>query len=477
VTQLVWLRQDLRLIDNPALAAAAERGEVLPVYILDETRPPIGRPLGAAGRWWLHHSLAALARALGSLLLLRGDPVHLLPELARRTKASGVFWNRCYEPHAVARDQRLKASLRADGRVVTSCNSALLFEPWEIKTAAGEPYRVFTPFWRACQARSVPGPMPVPRISIIEAPPIGDALESWNLLPTKPNWASKFQAQWSPGELGAQRTLAAFLRDGLRGYRNLRDYPAAAKVSRLSPHIHWGEISPRQIWSAVRALSATHPELRDDTDKFLSELGWREFAHHLLFHFPTLPERNWKPAFETFPWKNDAAQLRAWQRGLTGYPLVDAAMRELWATGYLSNRPRLVVASFLIKHLRIDWRKGESWFWDTLLDADTANNASGWQWVFGSGADAAPFFRIFNPVEQGRKFDPKGIYIRRWCPELTRLTTEWIHAPHNAPPDVLKSAGVALGQNYPHPVVDHSEAREAALEAYSVVQQYRERSR
>ncbi len=473
MTQLVWFRQDLRLFDNPALNAAAAQGQVLPVYILDETAPPVGRPVGAASRWWLHHSLAELSRSLGSLVLLRGDPVELLPELVRKVNAAGVYWNRCYEPYAVARDRKLKTLLRSQGLRVESRNSALLFEPWEIQTGAGQPYRVFTPFWRACQERDVAEPSLSPRIAIAAAPSMGDALESWKLLPSNPDWAHTFGSLWSPGESGGRARLAAFLQDGLRGYRALRDYPAATHVSRLSPHVHWGELSPRQIWAEVRQLVVADPTLRSDADKFLSELGWREFAHHLLFHFPTLAAANWKSSFDGFPWKNDEAQLSAWRRGRTGYPLVDAGMRELWVTGYVPHRVRLVVASFLTKHLRIDWRQGESWFWDTLLDADAANNAAGWQWVFGSGADAAPFFRIFNPVEQGRKFDPDGSYVRRWCPELAGLPNDWVHAPFNAPAEVLRTAGVVLGRDYPHPIVDHARARQEALAAYSATQQDR----
>ncbi len=469
MTELVWLRQDLRVFDNPALAAAAERGRVLAVYILEDSSSAAARPLGGASRWWLHHSLTALEQALGPLLLLRGDPLEIIPRVARSVKASRVYWNRRYEPHAVARDGRLEASLSARGFTVTTCNSSLLFEPWEIKTLAGEPYRVFTPFWRACLKRPVASPSAAPRIALADPPPGGDPLRSWSLLPSNPDWAEGFAGVWSPGEAGAQRKLQTFVHEGLRGYRTRRDYPAARNVSRLSPHIHWGEISPRQIWAEIRECAASDPTLAADADKFLAELGWREFAHHLLFHFPEMASANWKPSFDPFPWKNDRLQLRAWQRGRTGYPFIDAGMRELWATGYLGNRLRLVVASFLVKHLRIDWRTGESWFWDTLVDADLANNAAGWQWVFGSGADAAPYFRIFNPMEQGRKFDPVGSYVRRWCPELARLPDRWIHAPFEAPAEILRQAGVVLGQNYPRPIVEHASAREAALQAYATL--------
>jgi deoxyribodipyrimidine photo-lyase len=296
-----------------------------------------------------------------------------------------------------------------------------------------------------------------------------DRLDDWNLRPVRPDWAKGFGPQWTPGEVGARARLDHFLDHGLMGYGELRNRPDLENVSRLSPHLHWGEISPRQIWAATHAKIAAEPALRRDGEKFLSEIGWREFAYHLLFHFPTLPERNWKPGFDAYPWREDRAQLRAWQRGQTGYPIVDAGLRELWTTGTMHNRVRMVVASFLIKHLRMDWRHGEAWFWDTLLDADAANNAASWQWVAGSGADAAPYFRIFNPISQGQKFDPDGIYVRRWCPELGRLPTAVLHAPFEAAPEILAAAGVVLGQTYPLPIVDHAEARAAALAGYEAV--------
>jgi len=469
VTNVVWFRQDLRLSDNPALAHAAVRGAVVPVYIFDDAQTPGRRAIGGASRWWLHHSLVSLRKALGSLVLLRGDPIRLLPDIVNRVGATSVSWNRCYEPYAIARDKALKADLSARGLDVVSYNGGLLFEPWQIKTGSDGPFKVYSPFWRACLRAAVERPIPTPAVNLVKPESFGDKLEDWDLLPTRPNWAEGFGREWQPGEAGARKRLDDFLDNGLAGYGDLRNRPDLENVSRLSPHLHWGEISPRQIWAATHAKLNAEPMNGKDGDKFLSEIGWREFAHHLLYHFPALPERNWKPAFDAYPWRNDSKQFAAWQRGQTGYPIVDAGMRELWTTGYMHNRVRMVVASFLIKHLRIDWREGEAWFWDTLLDADLANNAASWQWVAGSGADAAPYFRIFNPIEQGRKFDPEGSYVRRWCPELARMPTAFINAPFDAPAEVLSAARVILGETYPNPIVKHTEARAAALAGYAAI--------
>lgn len=464
---IVWFRQDLRLADNPALVDAATRGTVLPLYILDDNAGE--RAPGGAARWWLHHSLAALGKSLGGgLILRRGDPETILRDLIAETGATRVAWNRCYEPHAIARDTALKAALTASGVEVASFNAALLFEPWTVKTLGGGPFKVYSPFWRACLKLGTAAPLPAPTLRRHAGRVASNRLADWHLLPTRPNWATGF-SDWTPGEAGALARLETFLADGLSGYGELRNRPDRPNVSRLSPHLHWGEISPRQIWAATEMHAASTAGARADADKFLSEIGWREFSYHLLYHFPDLPTRNWKPAFDAYPWSTDAAHLGAWQRGLTGYPMVDAGMRELWTTGYMHNRVRMVAASFLIKHLRIDWRQGEAWFWDTLVDADLASNAASWQWVAGSGADAAPYFRIFNPSEQARKFDPDGVYVRRWCPELARLPDRVLHAPFEAPAEVLRACGVVLGTTYPHPIVDHAAARAAALAGYAAV--------
>lgn len=469
---LVWFRQDLRLADNPALAAAVATGRpVIPFYLFEEA-PGAPWAMGAASRWWLHGSLAALAADLAArgapLVLRRGDPAEDVQQLVAETGAAQVVWNRCYEPAAVARDTALKQTLTGLGVAVDSYNAALLFEPWTVRTGAGGPFKVFTPFWRACRAQGVTTPpTPAPeRIAGPAGPPASLDLADLGLLPVKPDWAGGLRTAWTPGEAGARDRLAAFLEEALDGYGANRNRPDMAATSRLSPHLHFGEIGPRQVWRAVETFVEAHPALRGDADTFLSEIGWREFSTHLLFHTPDLPERNWKTQFDVFPWKEDAAGLEAWRRGRTGYPIVDAGMRELWTTGFMHNRVRMIAASFLIKDLMVHWRAGEDWFWDTLVDADLASNAASWQWVAGSGADAAPYFRIFNPVTQGESYDPHGAYVRRWIPEIAALPDAVIHKPWTATPLALAEAGIVLGRDYPLPIVDHGEARNAALAAY-----------
>jgi len=463
---VVWFRQDLRLADNPALTAAAATGRaVVPLYVLDDDTPGPWKP-GGASRWWLYHSLAALdcaLRAAGSQLVLRrGNAAAVVPAAAREAGATRVAWNRCDEPFAIRRDDAIAETLRASGIAAESFNAALLFEPWTVKTGSGGPYRVFTPFWRACLAAPAPqAPLPKPRrLAAPKRWPSGERLGDWRLKPTRPDWAAGFATVWQPGEEGARARLRGFVDQRLARYADGRDRPADEATARLSPHLHFGEIGPRQVWHAVRGR-----ETGDAAAKFLSEIGWREFAHHLLFHFPEMPMANLRDGFERFPWRSDAAALRAWQCGRTGYPTVDAGMRELWRTGWMHNRVRMIAASFLVKHLLIDWREGARWFWDTLVDADLANNSAGWQWVAGTGADAAPFFRIFNPVTQGEKFDAGGAYVRCWVPEIARLPDRWLHRPWAAPADVLANAGVRLGETYPAPIVDHGQARKRALAA------------
>jgi len=462
---IVWFRNDLRLADNPALIAGLGSSRaVLPVYILDEETDG-ARPLGGASRWWLHHSLARLdasLQALGSRLLLRRGPARkIIEELAAESEAHTVYWNRAYDDASRARDTDLKQSLRSRGIGAESLKGNLLFEPWEVKTATGTPFKVFTPFWRAC--RALPSPTtPLPAPKSLPAPadwPQSDALSDWRLLPTKPDWASGLRKMWTPGETGAADRLERFLDEALPHYRDGRDLPAMEVTSRLSPHLAFGEISPRQIWRATAARGTSAA-----SDKFLAELGWREFSYNLLFHFGDLKQRNFRPEFDAFPWQDNEPVLTAWQRGQTGYPIVDAGLRELWTTGWMHNRVRMIVASFLTKHLLIDWRAGERWFWDTLVDADPANNPISWQWVAGCGADAAPYFRIFNPILQGEKFDPQGAYVRRWIPELAELAPQTIHRPwasSSPPPPHI----------YPAPIVDHGDARTRALDAFRTLKQ------
>lgn len=435
---VVWLRDDLRLADNPALTAAAERGDpVVVVYVLDEVGPGI-RPLGGASRWWLHHSLTELGASLrergGSLVLRRGAATDVIPALVAELGAGGVHWNRRY---AASRqiDAELKTRLREQGVEVESHQGSLLFEPWSVRSGQGEPYKVFTPFWRAAREQPVRAPLPVPDFAFATA--ASDRLEEWGLLPTRPDWAAGLRETWMPGEAAARDRLATFIETGLPLYHR-RDEPATPATSRLSPHLRFGEISPFQVWDAADGRHANSP-------KFLSELGWREFSWHILFHWPELATANFRPAFDAFPWTQPSADdLAAWQQGRTGIPLVDAGMRELWHSGSMHNRVRMVAASLLVKNLLIDWRVGERWFWDTLVDADEANNPASWQWVAGSGADAAPYFRVFNPELQAAKFDPDSEYIRRWVPEFG--------TPH-----------------YPDPIVDLAASRRDALEAYELL--------
>lgn len=463
---LIWFRRDLRCRDNPALVKACQQHDcLLPLYLFDEQCPD----LGAAQHWWLHHSLLSLEQQLQqqglSLHLRRGDPLTLLQQIIRDFQIDSVYWNRCYEPAAIERDQRIKAALQAMGVHVESSNGSLFNEPWTVKNQSGDYFKVFTPYWKqSLKQITLPPPVTVSRWPKPVTGVSSETLDSWQLLPSKPNWASAFSDFWQPGEEGALQKLERFVHQGLQGYKEKRNQPAlTASTSRLSPHLHFGEISPWQIARAIEQARQTPACDHEAADHFLSELGWREFSYHLLYHFPELPNRNVKAAFDAFAWQNEERLLHAWQRGKTGYPIVDAGMRELWQTGYMHNRVRMIAASFLTKHLLIDWRLGASWFWTTLLDADLANNSASWQWVAGSGADAAPYFRIFNPVLQGEKFDAKGEYVRRWLPELRGLDNKWIHQPWRAPASALN---LTLGMDYPVPLVDHDHARTRALARY-----------
>jgi deoxyribodipyrimidine photo-lyase len=470
MTTLWWARNDLRLDDNPALAWAAARGPVVPVYVV---RDLTLRPLGGAQQWWLHHSLAALGAQI-PLHLTTGVAAEELVRLAKAAGATAVVWARGYAPDEIRQSKAVKAALEQAGLEAHSVPGNCLLEPWQIANAEGEPMKVFTPYWKRCVAAGWDAPKPLPQVKWQDLSG-GKALAHFRLLPTKPNWAHGWEKLWQPGEAGANARAEEFFTTGLKGYGELRNRPDLPNVSRLSPAIHFGEISVRRLAQLANQRAAQNSALQADADKFLSELGWREFAHHLLYHYPTLPIKNWKENFDNYPWRNPAtdpsaaADLCAWQRGKTGYPFVDAGMRELYQTGWLHNRVRMVVASFLIKHLRIHWQHGEAWFWDCLCDADAANNAASWQWVAGSGADAAPYFRIFNPFGQGEKFDPNGSYTRKYCPELAALPNEFLQQPWEAPALVLKAAGIELGTTYPHPIVNHEAARAAAMAGYERV--------
>lgn len=473
-TAIVWLRRDLRLADNPALTAAAEiANRVIPVFIWSPDEDGAWAP-GSAQRWWLHHSLAALdasLRAKGSRLVIRtGDSASVLNDLCRETAAEGVFWNRLYEPLAIARDRRVQTALNQQGLRTRDFNGALLFEPWDLQTGAGGAFRVFTPFWKACHRKAeptVPASVP-PRIGSPQSWPLDETLVSLELLPSVA-WYGEMAACWHPGEAGGHDRLERFVADALRDYGGRRDYPGVEGVSCLSPHLHFGEVSPRQAWQAVSSRGAERG-MALGAEAFCRELGWREFAHHVLFHHPDTPTAPMDDRFAGFPWRGDhRSLLEAWQRGETGFPIVDAGMRQLWRTGWMHNRVRMIAASLLVKNLRIPWQAGTEWFWDTLVDADLANNTLGWQWAAGCGADAAPFFRIFNPVRQGDRFDPDGHYVRRWIPELASLPNRYIHCPWTLPAAMASELGFAPGRHYPDPVVDLKTSRQEALIAFESV--------
>ncbi|MEN3952109.1 deoxyribodipyrimidine photo-lyase [Iodidimonas sp. SYSU 1G8] len=460
---ILWFRSDLRLADHPALMAAARTGRpVIPVFVLDEGNRHAAP--GAASRWWLHHSLTQLSGALGALasrlVLRRGNAARIMPDLLRETGAGGIVASASHEPR-----QRAVERLLTDAGVPLRLFAGNhLFPPGTILNGSGAPYRVFTPFYKAC-LNAPPPAAPLDAPAAIAAPgewPGSDRLEDWDLLPRAPDWAGGLRETWTPGEAGAAARLEAFLDRAAPAYDTARDLPAQPGTSRLSPHLHFGEISARQVWHA-----ATHHPDAGSTGMatFLREIGWREFSCHLLHHCPEMTHRPLRAEFENFPWRDDPAGLRAWQRGETGYPIVDAGMRELWHTGFMHNRVRMIAASFLVKDLRIDWRRGAAWFLDTLVDADTAANSSNWQWVAGCGTDAAPYFRVFNPALQARKFDPEGGYIRRWVPELGNVPAAHVAEPWSMMAYDREAIGLRLGQTYPHRIVDHGEARKAALAA------------
>ncbi|WP_233267284.1 deoxyribodipyrimidine photo-lyase [Paraglaciecola sp. L3A3] len=470
---MVWFRQDLRLRDNPALNYAAEQGSVLPLYIDDKTCPAAYQ-LGGASKWWLHHSLTSLNHSLDNQLHCQsGDAQQIILAWVKKHNITSVVWNRCYEPWQIKRDTAIKQALVDLGVAVKSFNASLLWEPWQVLKKDQTPYKVFTPYYRnGCLSQPNPRmPIAAPaslNIKYNKADDIG--IETLNLLPDIP-WDLQIQKMWQPGEQGASEKLKTFLPDGAHHYKAKRDMPSVTGTSQLSAHLHFGEISPNQIWYAgIHALNGNTENI--GLDCYLSELGWREFSYYLLYHFPTLPEQNFSKKFEYFQWRTDPPALKAWQQGQTGIPIIDAGMRELWQTGTMHNRVRMLVASFLVKNLLVDWRQGAKWFWDCLLDADLAANSASWQWVAGTGADAAPYFRIFNPVTQGQKFDTEGEYVRQFCPELSQLPNKYIHNPWDASVDILRQANVSLGTTYPRPIADLKTTRQRALDTLSLSKQY-----
>lgn len=471
---IVWFRQDLRIEDNPALTEALKLGPVIPLFIWSQKEEGAW-PMGAASKWWLHHSLNSLQADLKenglTLVIRQGNSLECITDIMNITGARRVHWNRRYEPSSIARDTQIKKILSNSGVEANSFNSSLLFEPWTICNKQGKPFQVFTPFWKTCLSQAkIECPLPKPSDKSVLPNSFheklkSESIDSLKLLP-KIEWDSGFYQTWQPGVRGAQKLLKAFLKDPILHYHEKRDRPDVKGISMLSPYLHFGELSPRIIWQAVQN---TFPNNDTEVECYLRQLGWREFAHHLLFHFPFTSDQPLRANFADFEWKTDLKGLKAWHKGLTGYPFVDAGMRQLWTTGWMHNRVRMVVGSFLVKDLRITWLEGAKWFWDTLVDADLANNTLGWQWVGGCGADAAPYFRIFNPITQGEKFDPEGSYVRQWIPELAHLPNKWIHRPWEAPPLLLRQANITLGKTYPYPIVDHDKARVEALAAFAAL--------
>lgn len=466
---VVWFRQDLRLADNPALMAALAAGHaVVALFVMDDEAAGHWKP-GGAHRWWLHGSLQSLTRDLeklgATLVLRRGDAATIVPEVARAAGAAIVHAGSLPEPWA-RRQQAAVAEALGDVPLEMH-RASTLFDPESIKTKTGGIYGIYTPFAKACRAlTTVPEPLPAPdRIAAAPAQP-SDPLDSWGLLPTKPDWSTGFRETWTPGEAGAHGRMQRFMAGQVGGYDTGRNIPGEDLTSMLSPHLHWGELSPAQVWHAAR-LAGSGPA----HDVFTGEILWHEFSAYLLWHKPALPDEPLRPMFAKLAWRNDEADLRTWERGQTGIPIVDAGMRQLWHIGWMHNRVRMITASFLVKHLLVSWQLGEAWFWDTLVDGDLAANSASWQWIAGSGIDAQPFFRVFNPVTQGEKFDSSGTYVRRWVPELATVPDRWLHAPWTAPADVLAKAGVSLGQSYPRPVIDLAAGRDRALAAFKSLRQ------
>ncbi|MGF1482746.1 MAG: cryptochrome/photolyase family protein [Opitutales bacterium] len=472
---LVWFRRDLRIDDNAALAAAVERGEpILPVYIWAPEEEG-NWPLGAAARWWTHHALQSLGDALKAqqmtLVVRQGVSLECLRALVEETGAEAVYWNRRYEPAIRERDGGIKKALTDDGLDARSFNSHLLYEPHTVENKSGKPFQVFTPFWKEASSTEYPAPITVDLGGLGSPKPYPDSkdISDLDLLP-KENWGQGLAEFWDPSLQGAEDRLQAFLKEAVMDYGDARNRPDIDGSSRLSPYLAHGQLGPRQV--VARTLEVGD-ERAKGIKKFIAEIGWREFSYHLLYHFPDTPDEPLRAEFAHFPWDDDKDLLKAWRKGRTGYPLVDAGMRQLWQVGWMHNRTRMNVASLLVKHLLLPWQEGTRWFWDCLVDADLANNTQGWQWAGGCGADAAPYFRIFNPMMQGDRYDPQGDYIRQYVPELAELPKSVIHQPWEASESQLGAAGVELGKDYPRPIIDHKAGRERALEAFEKLKERR----
>ncbi len=475
---IMWFRDDLRLEDNPALHYLCETCSSL-VLITNPKSAEDRRSLGSASKLWLHQSLHSLDKNLNALghhiTYFSQDPETFLETLCAQFPEAIFAWNRRYDPVSIQYDTKVKEMLQNNGATAKSFNGALLCEPWSVETKTGGFFKVYTPFKKALIAQQViDEPLGIAPIEILKPIDVGnnEKLEDFDLLPTKPDWSPSLKAFWQFGEKAAHDRLNIFIEQNIDDYAKGRDFPDRTKTSFLSPHLRFGEISPRQIWHKVEFEKNNQNIDEKNADKYLSEIIWREFAYHLLYHTPNLSQKNFAPKFNVLEWRKDEDQLELWQKGLTGYPIIDAGMRQLWQTGWMHNRVRMIVASFLSKHLLIDWREGEKWFWDTLVDACPANNPASWQWVAGTGADAAPYFRVFNPIIQGEKFDPEGEYVKKWCPELTKLSPKYIHKPWTVPQLLLKECDIILGVTYPHPIIEHTHGRTRALEAFQAIKEY-----
>jgi deoxyribodipyrimidine photo-lyase len=462
---IYWFRRDLRLLDNPALSEAANAGPVIPIYILDKLQTNYTE--GRASRWWQNQSLYSLNKQLNHrLLIFNGDPKEIILRLAKVSDSKTVYWNRCYEPWQIELDSKIERILKEKNINVITRNGSLLWEPWRTLKKDGTPYKVFTPYFKKrCLSLPEPRkPIPKPLNMILADIPSKTAIKGNFISPKECSWENKIKKYWRIGEKAAINKLENFLKSGLSSYKEGRNYPSKKNISMLSPHLHFGEISPNTIWHRVRTSGQS-----EDSNHYLSELGWREFSYNLLYYFPQLPNKNLQTKFDRFPWRDNSEHLEKWQDGKTGYPIIDAGMRELWETGFMHNRLRMIAGSFLVKNLLIHWHYGKEWFWNCLVDADLASNSASWQWVAGCGADAAPYFRIFNPIAQGQKFDPSGEYTRKFVPELRKLPNKYLFTPWEAPTELLADSGIKLGKDYPYPIVDLKNSRELALDAYSSI--------
>ena len=462
---IYWFRRDLRLLDNPALSEAANAGPVIPIYILDKLQTNYTE--GRASRWWQNQSLYSLNKQLNHrLLIFNGDPKEIILRLAKVSDSKTVYWNRCYEPWQIELDSKIERILKEKNINVITRNGSLLWEPWRTLKKDGTPYKVFTPYFKKrCLSLPEPRkPIPKPLNMILADIPSKTAIKGNFISPKECSWENKIKKYWRIGEKAAINKLENFLKSGLSSYKEGRNYPSKKNISMLSPHLHFGEISPNTIWHRVRTSGQS-----EDSNHYLSELGWREFSYNLLYYFPQLPNKNLQTKFDRFPWRDNSEHLKKWQDGKTGYPIIDAGMRELWETGFMHNRLRMIAGSFLVKNLLIHWHYGKEWFWNCLVDADLASNSASWQWVAGCGADAAPYFRIFNPIAQGQKFDPSGEYTRKFVPELRKLPNKYLFTPWEAPTELLADSGIKLGKDYPYPIVDLKNSRELALDAYSSI--------